>query len=109
MSEIELDDTPTGEEELEDQFSDPDDHRKHLENKSLNQDICERKTFADRAYGITQSWIAFLMVLTIAQFTLNGIGFGLSEIEFNVVFSTTSASVLVFWYLVGKYLFNPRK
>lgn len=105
---IVLDETPSGEEELAEQFSDPDKHKKLLENQSLSQDICERKTFADRAYAITKTWVGFLIILTFVQFFLKATGFGLSENEFMVVFSTTTGSVLVFWSLVGKYLFNTR-
>ena len=87
----------------------PDANRELLENYSFRQDIEERKRFANRAFGITLTWIIFLIMLTIVQFFLKKYGFGLTALEFNVVFSTTTGSVLVFWYLVGKYLFNPRK
>ena len=103
---IELDDTPTGDEELL-AMSNPDGYRKQLENHSYKQDIKERKAFADRAYGITQTWIGFLIVITISQFILGkSKDFGLTELEFNVVFTTTTASVFGFWLLVGKYLFR---
>ena len=97
-----LDDTPTGEEEWEGDFHD-------LQHKSLSQDISERKLFADRAYGITRTWVWFLILLTAVQFFLKKFGFGLSGAEFNVVFSTTTASILIFWYLVGRYLFSYKK
>jgi hypothetical protein len=83
--------------------------RKKLENESLRQDIDERKTFADRAFGITIIWIVFLLILTLCQFFLRKFEFGLSPLEFNIVFSTTTASVFGFWFLVGKYLFNAKK
>jgi hypothetical protein len=97
-----LDDTPTGEEELEDDFAD-------LRHRSLSQDISERKLFAERAYCITKTWMFFLIVVTTLQFFLRKYGFGLSGTEFNVVFSTTTASILIFWYLVGRYLFSYKK
>lgn len=100
---LKLDDTPTGKEEEKELFS-----REHLETLSFEQDIKERKKFADRAYTITKIWVGFLVLLTGLQFFLKKAQFVLSEIEFNVVFSTTTASVLAFWYLVGKYLFNTR-
>lgn len=105
MTEIELDDTPSGEEEQA-AFASADGYRKHLDNRSFKQDIEECKAFAANAYCITQTWIGFLIVITIAQFICKKIGYGLSEIEFNVVFTTTTASVFGFWFLVGKYLFN---
>jgi hypothetical protein len=83
--------------------------RRTLENTSFKQDIAERKTFASKAFCISYAWIGFLITLTVGQFFLKKWGFGLSGIEFNIVFSTTTGSVLVFWYLVGKYLFNSQK
>jgi hypothetical protein len=72
--------------------------QKELEIKSLSQDIEERKTFAKRAFGITIVWVVFLLVLTFLQFFLRNDGLGLTEIEFNIVFSTTTASVFGFWF-----------
>ena len=69
----------------------------------------ERKRYADNAYGITQSWIGFLMVLTLAQFSLKSINMGLSDTAFITVFTTTTASVFGFWLLVGHYLFRKPK
>lgn len=68
----------------------------------------ERIRYASNAYGITQSWIGFLMVLTLAQFSLAPIKLGLSEAAFITVFTTTTASVFGFWLLVGQYLFRKR-
>jgi len=103
-----LDATPTGEEEAR-QFSTPEEKQKHLELDSYKQDMTERKCFADRAYGITQTWVGFMIVITIAQMLLKSIDMGLSENEFIVVFTTTTASVFGFWVLVGRYLFNHKK
>lgn len=79
-----------------------------LRNKSDKQDMKERFRYASNAYGITQAWIGFLMVLTMAQASLKGIGFGLSDSAFITVFTTTTASVFGFWALVGQYLFRKR-
>ena len=83
--------------------------RKALENRSLAQDINERKRFANRAFGLTITWIVFLILLTLAQFICCRWQIGLTEVEFNIVFSTTTGSVLIFWWLVGKYLFNSKR
>lgn len=74
-------------------------------NRSYKQDMRERKRFAENAYGITQTWVGFLMVLTFSQFSLKSIGLGLSDTAFVTVFTTTTASVFGFWLLVGRYLF----
>jgi hypothetical protein len=105
---IQLDETPSGKEEAL-QFSNPEEKQKHLELASYKQDMTESKCFADRAYGITQTWVGFLIVVTIAQMLLKDVKMGLSENEFIVVFTTTTASVFGFWVLVGRYLFNNKK
>jgi hypothetical protein len=82
---------------------------KKLRNDSDEQDMGERIRYADLAYGVTQAWIGFLMVMTFAQFTLAPLGMGLSDAAFIAVFTTTTASVFGFWLLVGNYLFrNPK-
>lgn len=79
-------------------------HRRNR-NRSYKQNMRERKRFAENAYGITQAWIGFLMVLTFAQVCLKPINLGLSDTAFVTVFTTTTASVFGFWLLVGRYLF----
>jgi hypothetical protein len=82
--------------------------REKLLNDSDEQDMGERIRYANYAYGITQAWIGFLIVLTIMQFSLRPLGLGLSEAAFITVFTTTTASVFGFWLLVGNYLFKPK-
>ncbi|RYF50267.1 MAG: hypothetical protein EOO38_06070 [Cytophagaceae bacterium] len=77
-------------------------------NRSFKQDMQERKKFADHAYGITQAWVGFLMVLTIAQIALKPLNLGLTETAFVTVFTTTTASIFGFWLLVGRYLFPSK-
>lgn len=79
-----------------------------LKNDSDEQDMGERIRYASHAYGITQAWIGFLMVLTIAQMVLQPLKTGLSDTAFITVFTTTTASVFGFWLLVGQYLFRKR-
>jgi hypothetical protein len=79
-----------------------------IRNDSDEQDMGERIRYASHAYGITQAWIGFLIVITIAQFSLKPMGLGLSEAVFITVFTTTTASVFGFWLLVGQYLFRKR-
>jgi hypothetical protein len=85
------------------------DHRgKKLRNDSEQQDMGERIRYASNAYGITQAWIVFLMVMTVAQLCLKPIGLGLTDAAFITVFTTTTASIFGFWLLVGNYLFRSR-
>ena len=82
---------------------------KALANESDQQDMQERIRYANNAYGITQAWIGFLMVITVAQITLKPLGLGLDPTVFIAVFTTTTAAVFGFWLLVGQYLFHRRK
>ena len=104
---IDIDRDPTEAEETG-FFRNQKDRREKIANDSDEQDMGERKRYADNAYGITQAWIGFLIVVTIAQFSLKPIGLGLSEAAFITVFTTTTASIFGFWVLVGRYLFQPR-
>jgi hypothetical protein len=104
---VQLDRTPTGGEETE-FFLNEAERAAKIANDSNHQDMGERKRYADNAYGITQAWIGFLIVMTIAQFSLKPIGMGLSESAFITVFTTTTASIFGFWLLVGNYLFRSK-
>lgn len=104
---IEIDRTPTPEEEFA--TFDPEAARaRKLKNDSYEQDMGERRRYADNAYGITQAWIGFLIVLTFTQICAKPVGVGLGREEFIAVFTTTTASVFGFWALVGRYLFPKR-
>jgi hypothetical protein len=104
---IEVDRTPTPEEEFE--TFDPEEARaRKLRNDSDQQDMEERQRYAGHAYGITQTWVGFLIVLTFTQLCLKPLGLGLGREEFIAVFTTTTASVFGFWLLVGRYLFPDK-
>ena len=105
---VELDRTPTSGEESE-FFRNEAERAAKIENDSNHQDVDERKRYADKAYGITQAWIGFLMVLTLAQLCLKPIQMGLTDATFITVFTTTTASVFGFWLLVGQCLFRKPK
>ena len=103
---ISLERNPSPENEEENFFSSPEEKLKHLQNQSFRQDINERKKFAKRSFIITCIWITFIMLCTATQFVLESLHIGLDRYEFITVIITTSASVLGFWLLVGRYLFN---
>lgn len=105
---LDVEKNPTPQEEADD-LLDPEGRRaKRLKNDSDEQDMRERSRYAGYAYGITQAWVGFLIVLTFAQLCLKPLGLGLSKEEFITVFTTTTASVFGFWLLVGRYLFPSR-
>lgn len=104
---IEVDRTPTAKEEA-DTFDPETARARKLRNDSDEQDAAERRRYASYAYGITQAWVGFLIVLTFAQLCLKPLGLGLGREEFITVFTTTTASVFGFWLLVGRYLFPDK-
>lgn len=81
--------------------------RQHaIRNDSDQQDVFERKRYASHAYSITQAWVGFIIVITIAQMTLKPFGMTLETSEYIAFVTTTTASVFGFWLLVGNYLFS---
>lgn len=83
--------------------------RERLKNDSDEQDMGERKRYATHAYSITQAWVGFLIVVTIAQMALKPWEMNLETAEYIAFVTTTTASVFGFWLLVGNYLFRKPK
>lgn len=104
---VDVDRAPTSEEETG-IFLNEREREAKIKNDSELQDMGERIRYASHAYGITQAWIGFLIVLTLAQMTLKPLGIGLETPAFITVFTTTTASIFGFWLLVGQYLFRKR-
>jgi len=102
---INVDPNPTPEKEEKAEFSDPDSHRKRLTNIQTAQNIQECKKYASNSSKLATCWTVFLIIVVIAQFFARWFGSGLHSEEFIAVVTTTTASVLGFWYLVGRYLF----
>jgi hypothetical protein len=84
----------------------PDDNTKiWLERET--QTVRHRETFADFAMGVCQTWVGFLIVIVVAQFSLKPLGFGLGPTEFIAVVSSTTVSVLGFGFIWGRGLYSP--
>ena len=112
---LKLEPTPTSDEEEAAYFLTPEERESHrlmnakldLENKQFERDMTNREGFAEKAYSVTAGWLGFLVILTLAQFVIaKNWQAGLTEKEFIVVITTTTASVFGFWLLVGQYLFH---
>jgi hypothetical protein len=101
---VPLDKDPNPEKEAK-EFEGPEEEAKHLRSADYEQDISERRKFATRSFILTCVWLGFVVVSTIAQFTLNAVGHGLDTYQFITLITTTTASVFGFWLLVGRYLF----
>jgi hypothetical protein len=76
-----------------------------LEGKEHGQILEHREKFAEISYGIMQSWVGFIIIITLAQFTLKSLKMGLSEAEFIAVVTTTTTAIFGFGVLVGNFLF----
>lgn len=102
---VPLDRDPSPEEEARELFESHEDREKRLRNEGLAQDIRERRKYARRSFNLTCVWIGFIILSTVAQFSLNAYQRGLDRYQFITLITTTTATVLGFWLLVGRYLF----
>ena len=102
---IPLDRNPDARKEAE-AFATPEEKRKHLHNQDLQLDIDEKKKYATTTRYITCTWIAFVMISTVAQFVLGAFKIGLNRYEFIALITTTTGSIFGFWLVVGRYLFR---
>lgn len=101
---IKIDPNPTPAEEYAD-FNDPEAHRKKLRNDDLAGDIQEKKKFAWHAYRLAWTWLAFLILVTWLQAVPDWFRFELDDWAFRILFTSVTAAVFGFAYLIGKYLF----
>lgn len=86
-------------------FDDPERRARDLKNQDLEGDISEKRRFAKHAYFLAWTWLAFLIVVTFLQATPDWFDFQLDEWAFRILFTSVTAAVFGFAYLVGKYLF----
>lgn len=105
---VNLERNPRPEQEAEELFESHDDREKRLRNKSLRQNIKERRKYANRSFILTCFWVGFIMLSTAAQFVLNAFHWGLPSAQFVVLITSTTFSVLGYWLIVGRYLFQIR-
>ncbi|MCP8894312.1 hypothetical protein KYK29_05170 [Shinella daejeonensis] len=86
----------------------PEHHAKVLNNEQFQQDMQERKKYAEAAFRLTHLWVWFLIGSTAAQMVMSIFDVGLTENMFITLLTTTTISVLGVWALVGSYLFGRR-
>ena len=86
-------------------FDDPEKRARELKNTDYEGDINEKRAFAKHAYRLAWTWLIFLIVVTFLQATPNQFQFHLDEWAFKLIFTSVTAAVFGFAYLVGKYLF----
>lgn len=104
---VQLDRDPTPEEEFEYAFAGENKKTLELQNKLREQELAQREEYAQRAYGLTQTWVGFIIVITLTQMTLSVLELGrLEPSEFIAVLTSTTVAILGFWALVGRGLFR---
>ena len=101
---IKIDPNPTPEEEYRD-FDDPAKRLAELKNEDYHGDIKEKKKFAWHAYRLAWTWLAFLVIVTWLQAVPDWFSFELDDWAFRILFTSVTAAVFGFAYLIGKYLF----
>ena len=101
---IDIDPNPTPREEYDD-FDDPARRIAKLQADDFEGDIEEKKKFAWHAYRLAWTWLGFLIVVTWLQAVPDWFGFELDDWAFRILFTSVTAAVFGFAYLIGKYLF----
>lgn len=101
---IEVSQTPSPIQEAK-EFDAPAQQRERALLDNLRGDIRLKRHYFRLTHKITGRWACFIMVAVVAQYALNAFGRGLSEASFIALITTTTATLLGFWYLIGRYLF----
>jgi hypothetical protein len=73
------------------------------------RDIAFKRKYFSLTQNITGRWACFIIIAVTAQIILNAFGKGLSDAAFIALITTTTTTLLGFWYLIGRYLFPQGK
>lgn len=104
---ISVDQDPTPRDEEEDAFAGENSRTLRIANDLKQQDLDQRKEYADRAYGVTQTWVGFIIIVILCQIILGSLGIPkLETSEFIAVITSTTTAIVAFWLLVGTGLFK---
>ncbi len=104
---IEVDKYPTPEEEARD-FDAKREHDQ-LDVRDRKKDIEFKEKYFGLTKWITGFWAGFIMIAVATQIVLNAMGAGLSDPAFIALITTTTGTLLGFWYLIGRSLFPNGK
>src|SRR6185437_7215995 len=100
---VRLDPNPEGK-EAED-FESPDQKKRRLQNRSLEQRISIQREYVDSARSLAETWIGFTIVVTIIQI-IKPYGMHLEPSEFIAIAATALGSVIALWAIVGRGVFG---
>ena len=101
---VELDKTPTSEEEKT-VFYSLDDENKLLQNQRISDENSMRKAFYSFSRWAAGIWYAISFFVIIVQF-IKPCGYSLQESEFIAVISTSFATAIALYLQVGKGIFR---
>ena len=98
---------PSPEAESKETFSLEDEHKKY-KNHDLRSDIKLKRSYFSQTRKITKNWVCFIICAASLQFVARLFGRGLEAAEFIALITTTTATLVGFWAIVGAYLFPKR-
>lgn len=98
--------TPSSAEEYD--FFQIDAEKKRYQNHDLKSDIRLKRTYFSVTRKITRYWILFIVVASALQLLARVFERGWEASEFIALITTTTATLVGFWAIVGAYLFPKR-
>ncbi|MCH2486469.1 MAG: hypothetical protein MK010_01830 [Erythrobacter sp.] len=72
-------------------------------------DLVLKRRYFQLTQKVTGRWACFIIIAVSAQIVLNAFGLGLSDAAFIALITTTTTTLLGFWFLIGRYLFPQGK
>lgn len=82
--------------------------RKRYRNMDLRHDIRLKIQYFKVTRKITGRWVLFIILASALQFLARLCGSGFEVAEFVALITTTTATLVGFWAIVGAYLFPKR-
>ena len=80
---------------------------KQIENKSKEQDIEQRKQFANKIYWLVSVYLGVVCLIIIL--CACPIPFAVSDTVLGIILGTTTANVLALFHFVARYLFSEKQ
>jgi len=104
---IPIDRNPSPEKEEKENFTLEEEHQRY-KNHDLKSDIKLKRAYFSVTRKITRYWIGFIMIASLLQYCARLFEKGFVSTEFIALITTTTATLVGFWAIVGAYLF-PRR
>lgn len=82
--------------------------KKRYQNHDLKSDIRLKRSYFSVTRKITRYWVCFIILASASQFVARWFNQGWEAPEFIALITTTTATLVGFWAIVGAYLFPKR-